>query len=241
MANERLINKGRNHSISTVSQLGRISVGNASAHPEGLAAHGWTQEQTDKLSADILTLMENEASKVEARTAAKNFTTAENQARLDAKAVIRKLREAVKLITRDAPLEGLTANDFVPQKLLTSTPSILVYLERATPLAARLDTHIQRFFPGQKVSELLKQAAARLAEADTRQETARASLPSDTVAVHELKGRILDQVEELNAIARIAFDGQADIRAKFNKDLLLRGIQHRKDDPETPNDPQTPQ
>ncbi|MBU1239543.1 hypothetical protein KKF84_06610, partial [Myxococcota bacterium] len=90
---------------------------------------------------------------------------------------------------------------------------------------------------------VLRQARERLTAADTRQETARAALPEDTAAVHELKGRILDQVEELNSIAKIAFDGAAEIRAKFNKDLLLRSIQRQKDDPESPNptDPVTPQ
>ncbi|MBU1535408.1 hypothetical protein KKF84_08805, partial [Myxococcota bacterium] len=56
---------------------------------------------------------------------------------------------------------------------------ILVYLERATPLAARLDNHIQRFFAGQKISEILQMVTDKLATADTRQETARASLPAN--------------------------------------------------------------
>ncbi|MBU1241422.1 hypothetical protein KKF84_03820 [Myxococcota bacterium] len=73
---------------------------------------------------------------------------------------------------------------------------------------------------------------------DTVQETSRLSLPSDTMAVNELKGKILDQVEELNSIAKMAFDGQADLRAKFNKDLLLRGIQKQTPTPVTPTDPQ---
>ncbi|MBU1509712.1 hypothetical protein KKD52_05075, partial [Myxococcota bacterium] len=38
----------------------------------------------------------------------------------------------------------------------------------------------------------------------------------------ELKGRLLDLIDELNGVARIAFDGQAEKRARFNKDMLLR-------------------
>jgi len=56
--------------------------------------------------------------------------------------------------------------------------------------------------------------------ADLNQEQARKDLPQETLALLELKGRVLDLVEELNGVARIAFEGQAELRAKFNKDLL---------------------
>ena len=53
----------------------------------------------------------------------------------------------------------------------------------------------------------------------------------------ERKGRILDMIDELNTIARIAFDGEAEIRAKFNKDLLLRSARTRAKDAPPPTDP----
>ncbi|MBU1240322.1 hypothetical protein KJ865_11500, partial [Myxococcota bacterium] len=86
MANARLVNKGRAHTISTIAQLGRISIANASAHTEALVPHGWTSEQTVQLGVDVARLMETEAAKVDARTTSKNLTTEEKQARLEAKA-----------------------------------------------------------------------------------------------------------------------------------------------------------
>ena len=91
-----------------------------------------------------------------------------------------------------------------------------------------------RFFERQKASELVKAAWERLRAADAVQEKTRLDLPTETLALLELKGRVLDLIEEINGIARIAFEGQAEIRAKFNKDLLYRGRRARKAAPAAP-------
>jgi len=64
--------------------------------------------------------------------------------------------------------------------------------------------------------------AVALQEADRAQENARKALPAKTLERNALKGRVLDLIDELNGIARIAFDDRPELRAKFNKDLLLR-------------------
>ena len=43
------------------------------------------------------------------------------------------------------------------------------------------------------------------------------------MALYEAKGRLLELIERANRVARIAFDGDAVMCARFNKDLLLRG------------------
>ncbi|MBU1239078.1 hypothetical protein KKF84_04195 [Myxococcota bacterium] len=240
MVNDRLVAKGRNHSITTLAQLGRIAVGNASAHPDELDSFGWTSAQTEQLGSDIEALLATAAAKSEAKTNSKHLTETESVAKVQAKSLIRRVRKAIKLLSRDGDVESLASRDFSVGTELRTTPGIMMYLERIIPLVARLDSGMERFFQGQKASELLARAATALAEADTRQETARQSLPADTVAVYELKGRILDQVEELNTIASMAFDGQAHLRSKFNKDLLLRGINHRSPTPDSPTDPAQP-
>ena len=46
---------------------------------------------------------------------------------------------------------------------------------------------------------------------------------------------MLDLIEEINGIARIAFEGRSEIRAKFNKDLLYRGRRAKaKTEPSVP-------
>ena len=240
MSSERLVLKGKTQSINTLAQLGRIAVGNASAYPVELAACGWTPQNTEQLNNDVTALVDSVAARNEAMNVSMNHTTDENAARLEAKSLIRKVRQAVKILTRDEALDGVSLDDLYIGKNTRTTPSTIMFIEKIAPLVARLDTRMERFFPGQKVSEMLTQAAARLAGADTAQERARQGLPEETMAVNELKGKILDQVEELNGIASMAFDGQAELRAKFNKDLLLRGIQRRKPttDPVSPVVPQ---
>jgi hypothetical protein len=37
-----------------------------------------------------------------------------------------------------------------------------------------------------------------------------------------LAGEILDMIEDMNRVAKIGFDGRAEIASQFNKDLILR-------------------
>jgi len=52
--------------------------------------------------------------------------------------------------------------------------------------------------------------------------------PVETANIYVLAGEILDAIETVNRIAKIAFDGRAEIMAQFNKDLTLRGGKTRK-------------
>jgi hypothetical protein len=48
------------------------------------------------------------------------------------------------------------------------------------------------------------------------------SLPQETLALYENKGRLLNRIEEMNRVARIAFYDQNEIAGQFNKDVLRR-------------------
>ena len=43
------------------------------------------------------------------------------------------------------------------------------------------------------------------------------------MALYERKGRVLERIEDLNAIARNAFYDEPELKARFNKALLNRG------------------
>jgi hypothetical protein len=73
------------------------------------------------------------------------------------------------------------------------------------------------------------QAVAQQVAIGCTQENARAALPEETANIYVLAGEILDAVETVNRIAKIAFDGRAEIMAQFNKDLTLRGGKTRKE------------
>lgn len=61
-----------------------------------------------------------------------------------------------------------------------------------------------------------------LDQADTTQETARKDAPGETLALYEVMGKVLEQIEDLNRAGKSAFDGDAATRGKLNKDILLR-------------------
>ena len=55
-----------------------------------------------------------------------------------------------------------------------------------------------------------------------------ASLPVETQKIYETKGMAVELIEELNAVAKNCFDGNAQLIALFNKDILLRGRKAKK-------------
>ncbi len=109
-----------------------------------------------------------------------------------------------------------------------STPKISNYLAKIRPHVVKLDEHLRPYFGGERASEQLDAVKSALDAADAVQEADIASLPEATQKVYEAKGRVLQDIEDLNRIARNAFEGNADAIALFNKDILLRARQERK-------------
>ena len=101
------------------------------------------------------------------------------------------------------------------------------YLNAIAPHVTKLDADLSPFFQKKSASAELAQVKTALDAADTTQEVALAGLPADTLAVYEAKGRVLEAIEDLNAVARNAFDGQAEIVGQFNKDVLNRSRKKR--------------
>ena len=58
-----------------------------------------------------------------------------------------------------------------------------------------------------------------------------------TSALAQTKGRVLQAIEDINRLAKNAFDGQAALVSQFNKDILLRARQEKKTDETTEEPP----
>jgi hypothetical protein len=58
-------------------------------------------------------------------------------------------------------------------------------------------------------------------------ELARNNAPDETLALYGVMGKVLEEIEDLNRAGKIAFDGDAAMRGKFNKDILLRARKGR--------------
>ena len=236
MLNARLVDKGKQFHIDAVLQQGNVTHGNVLGHLADLTRRGLDEHRVTyfKQQLDLLAGFRGDLSVT--REGAKALTAEEGLAKSEGKTLSRAVREALRIVLKDGPVAGISIDQFALHgNQLQTTPEVLAHLGALAPKLAPLDDHLARFFEGQKASELVKAAWERLRDADALQEKTRADLPTETLALLELKGRVLDLIEEINGIARIAFEGRSEIRAKFNKDLLYRGRRAKaKTEPSVP-------
>lgn len=230
----RLARKGRNEPRDGLAQQGRAHVILAQQHAADLHDHGWSKDDTTTFEEDVIKLESDVASQAEARVTAAGLVAKEGEGIDDAKRFIHRMRSALPRALREANVKGLTLESFaVGEKLGRSTPKISAYLTRVRPAVLAIDDHLKKHFGGKTGTEVLDTVKTALDTADASQENAFASLPAETLAVYETKGRVLEAVEDLNRAGKSAFDGQPEIAGKFNKDILLRARSSRpkKDKP----------
>ena len=225
----RLIAKGRGEPFQALVEQGRYHAEQAALHAADLAASNWTAEQSAALLAEIVALDTDKNRQIDERSSAKNATRNEASAISEAKLLINSIRNVARQVVRKNPDAGVTLEDFnAGGPLGRVAGKISDYLGRLTVPAKKLDTAFAPFFRQQQLSGLVSAARAKLDAASTAQEVDIAALPEDTALVYERKGRILESIEDLNAIARNAFADAPEVRAKFNKDLLNRGRRPKK-------------
>ncbi len=221
MFDERLVKKGRQYPIFAILPWGRKSLQLARHHAAELAGGGWQEDDTQKTERLLDQLETENASLKGDRVDAQALTMDERLARQEAKALLRKTYAALRLILRDGPVDGIGMHQFPPLGDMHASGKIVAHITSILELVQRLEPGLARYL-GPGAASRLDAAAKRLTQADSDQSTSYKLLPESTLKLQELKGRILERIEELNAVARIVFDGQAEIRARFNKDELLR-------------------
>ncbi len=144
----------------------------------------------------------------------------ERAARREAARLLKKTYMAVRLLTRLGPVEGISIRNFPRLPDLRLSGRVAAHIHEILELVERLDGHLARFLDGQAPSRLLREAALRLAQADAEQESFRKTLPELTLRLQERKGRVVECVETLHAIARIVFDDRPEIRRRFTRKEL---------------------
>lgn len=225
---QKLVEKGRKVSLKGLLDQAAYHHTIKGQHLSDLLRAGWTREN-DVQFAETRTFLESSvAAAVEARTQSRN-NRAEEEACIDeAKSCKRKLTQAFILL-HEAGIVTDAERQVVERSgtLGRSTPVILEYLTRIHDTVARFDNDLRPYFGGESALAMLERTRTALDRAQGKQEASLASLPEETLRVYEAKGRLLSLIERLNRIARIAFDGQAHIIAKFNKDLILRSRKAR--------------
>lgn len=235
---DRLVAKGRTEPRGGLAQQGKVHVGLATHYAAALADAGWSAADTASLETNVATLEGAVGTQARAYDHADHTSSTESHAITDAKAFVRKLRNALPRSLRETPGTGLTLESFhVGATLGRSTPKISKYLAEIRPGVVTLDVALAKHFGGQMASLELDAVKNALDHADTAQELARVNAPGETLALHEVMGRVVEQIEDLNRAGKIAFDADAATRAKFNKDILLRA---RKERPKKKAEPATP-
>jgi hypothetical protein len=225
---DRLVAKGRSEPRGGLAQQGKVHVGLATHYATKLADAGWSAADTASLEANVATLEGAVGAQAKAYDHADHTSSTESDAIDGAKAFIRKLRNALPRSLRETPGTGLTLDSFrVGATLGRSTPKISKYLTEIRPGVVTLDPALAKHFSGQMASIELDAVKSALDHADTAQELARANAPGETLALYEVMGQVLEQIEDLNRAGKIAFDSDASTRAKFNKDILLRARKER--------------
>jgi hypothetical protein len=224
----RLVAKGKAEPRDGLLQQGKVQIALAKQHATELADAGWPSTDTDALAANVADLEAATGAQAKAYNTAGHASAAEAKAIADAKGYIRKLRHALPRALREANAPGVTLSSFhAGERLGRSTPKISKFLATIRPAVAALDPALKKHFKGKKASTELDAVKAALDHADTTQELARKNAPGETLALYEVMGRVLEQIEDLNRAGKIAFDGDAATRAKFNKDVLLRARKER--------------
>jgi len=219
----RLAAKGRAEPIEALAQQGRVSGGNWAAHKDALAGAGFADADGPKLTELSVSLESDASKRANAAGESKQRTKSEHLAVTNAKAFRRKLTNIVGIALRKLPVAGVTEESFDAGKSLSRvTPRISTYLGNIHTHLEKADAALKPYFGGASAAALAKELKGALDAADTAQEVALANLPKDTLQVYETKGRLLELIEELNRVAKNAFEGNAATAAVFNKDILLR-------------------
>lgn len=219
----KLAERGQRVSRIGLLDQGRYHLKLEALYRDALRAVGWRPEQTAEMAAHLELLDTQHAEAIEARADSKGDRRREQSAIDDAKACKRKLVVAFT----DLHADGLvTPEDFdIVRKsgdLKRSPPRISAYLADVRKPVAKYKELLTPFVDGRCPLALIDAVKAELDSAQGIQEINLATLPLETLKVYERKGRLLMLIEKMNRRGKIAFDGQAEILGRFNKDLLLR-------------------
>lgn len=223
----RLVHKGKSEPRQGLVEQGKVHVALAKQYAEALIESGWSDEDTAELEKNVM-LLEPRRLPEWAAGDEDNPQDPEFTAVGDAKVFIRRLRNALPRVLRETSATNISPQLFeVGERLGRSTETIQAYLGKIRPMVERLDGDLARHFAGKKASELLDSINDGLRRANPAAGSSHKDENEEALAYYELKGRVLEGIEDLNRAGRIAFEGQAEVVGKFNKDLLLRARRDR--------------
>lgn len=220
MLDMELVRYGQREPLEGLLQQGRISAALAEAEAAILRGFGWTDADTRELKAGLGELEAQRSRQLDERRNAREATQLERNAMADARAFKRRLDLALRRYFRNTKSPAVLPSEFQLGSLRT-TPAISTYLLTVRVPLLKIASVIGGMMGSEDPIAELDKLKAELDEVQVIQERAKDDLPEETAAVNELKGRVLRLINNLNDTGLAAFDGNALMRAKFNKDHLL--------------------
>jgi hypothetical protein len=223
----RLVAKGKSEPLQGLVQQGKAHVALAKQYAATLIESGWSDSDTAALERDVA-LLEVTAARAGSQESAGEPSGDASHAVVEAKAFVRRLRNALPRALRETKAEGVSAEIFdAGGKLGREVPRIAAYLERIGPAVAKLEPELRKAFGGKSPVEALEAVKSALGSGAAHQGSAVEKESAEVLSLYEAKGRVLEAIEDLNRAGRIAFEGQAETVGKFNKDILLRARRER--------------
>ncbi len=224
-----MVKKGTSEPRAGLLDQGYVHIKLCQAHEAALADHGWLPASTAEIAALVEGLASQMSEQLEAKESSKGTTRDEVAARAHAKALIGKIRLGAGLVLAQGTVPGVTIESFnAGERLRQSTSKILGYLGRIESSVRAIDEQLRPYFKGESAAEMVTQARRNLGESEGTQEQKLAALPQDTLKLYETKGRLLQEIENVNKVAKIAFWDRKDLAGQFNKDVINRARKSRK-------------
>jgi hypothetical protein len=222
LTRKQLIAKGEKVSVPKLLDQGRVHLLLLKKYLKELNAFGWSDDQTGGFEQGIFDLDTLYSSRSSQTEAVLKLSAAKAAARQTAKSFIRRLRLAAPIVIKKHSPEGITESAFNAGGPLGSSASkISKYLMQVRPFVKQLDELFKPHFNGKSAAAELEAVKSALDKASAEHKTSRSALPEETANIYFAAGGLLDTIEEINRIGKIAFDGHAEIAAQFNKDLTL--------------------
>lgn len=229
----RQIAKGRREPPAELAQQGAATREAMTLHETTLRRFGLTDARRQALIENVEALFKMIAQGFAQREEGRGATRQRDRELAAAKAHIRVLQQAVPMAIADArrandsSVSMDTDEAFLIRGLGRKASGVVQYLLRVEGLVELLDPYLKPFFEGRSALEQHRALRGALSDAEAVQDTTLGQLQVATQDYYAVKGRLLEAIEDVNRIGRIAFDGNATVAAVFNKDVLLRGRRRR--------------
>ncbi len=134
-----------------------------------------------------------------------------------------KMSQVLPIATRGVQLGDLKPEHLIPPNQQSrSVARTKARLDAMRPLVVRLDGKLKVYFGGESAVAAHDQVTTALTAAQGRQAAKREARSPETFRLHVAKGLLIEMIEDVNRIGRVAFRGRLEIVSKFNKEILLR-------------------